>query len=238
MEEVLEYAVPAVCGADPQLGAEWHELLGSSTPSAEDGQWVELVERITQVAGDAGVPTDGLMAALVDVRDPGELQAAIASVVWPETAAGEPEGTPATEQSAEAVAAQMAQEDPEAWNAFLRTNGAAWDGNDESWPAFVEWFLYYATEQGVGASARTFCDYATATGPRQVLADYGVTIAAAAGDDGAAESAAPAMTVDQAVATYGTELFAEFRKQNPELADTTDDELKVMMAQVLSGQTT
>jgi hypothetical protein len=234
MQEILRNAVPVVCRADPQLGADWYALLDRATPSADDAQWADLVERITQVAGSAGLPTEGLMPALVDEGDPGDLQAAIASVVWPE--AEEPEAAAApTDQSPEAVAAKMAQEDPEAWNTYLRTNGAAWDGDDESWQAFVEWFLYYANEQGVGASARTFCDYATANGPREVLAQYGVTVAAPAAAD-EPEAAKPGMTIDQAVADFGPDVFAEFRKQNPELADITDDELKVMMAEVLSGQ--
>ncbi|OLF14671.1 hypothetical protein [Actinophytocola xanthii] len=233
MEEIVRNAVSEVCRADPHLGAEWHELLGLSTPSADDARWTELLARIAEVADSVGTPTEGLGQAIVDNGDVEELRAAIASVVWPEVA--EPAAVAESEQGPEGIAAEMAQEDPDAWNTYLRTNGASWDGNDESWPAFVEWFLYYANEQGVGASARTFCDYATANGPREVLAQYGVTVAApaTAGEPG---TAAPEMTVDQAVAAFGPDVFAEFRKQNPELADISDEELQVMMAEVLASQ--
>jgi hypothetical protein len=44
------------------------------------------------------------------------------------------------------------------------------------------------------------------------------------------------MTVDQAVTEFGPEVFAEFRKQYPALADIGDEELKVMMAELLSDQ--
>ena len=247
MDEILQNVVAAACDRDPQLGSEWYELLGKSTPSPDNSDWTDLVDRLTRVADDAGVraeETEGLMDALVDEHDPAELQAAIAAIVWPETtaAAEEPdaadadmpqEGQAAPAEDPEALAAAMAQEDPNAWNTYLLTNGPAWDGTDESWPAFVEWFNYYANEQGVGASARSFCDYAAAKGAREVCAQYGVALNVPAD---AAESAPEAMTVEDAVAEYGPELFAEFRASYPDLADMTDDELRVVLTDLLNEQ--
>lgn len=60
-EEILRNVVTAVCQADPQLGAEWHELLGQSAPRADDAQWVEMVERIAHVADRRNADFDPLM---------------------------------------------------------------------------------------------------------------------------------------------------------------------------------
>jgi hypothetical protein len=244
MDEILQNVVAAACDRDPQLGSEWYELLGKSTPSPDNSDWTDLVDRLTRVADDAGVraeETEGLMDALVAQYDTAELQAAIAAILWPETtaAAEEPdgadadmaqEGQAASTDDPEALAAAMAQEDPNAWNTYLLTNGPAWDGTDESWPTFAEWFNYYANEQGVGASARSFCDYAAANGAREVFAQYGVALNV----PDAAESAPEPMTVEDAVATYGPELFAEFRASYPDLADTSDDELRGVLTELLN----
>src|SRR2546428_6757966 len=87
MDQFPHNIATAVCGADPQLGSEWYELLGRSAPSQDDHEWGALVERISEVAANAGSPTDGLMDALAALQDPAELQALIAAMVWPETAA-------------------------------------------------------------------------------------------------------------------------------------------------------
>lgn len=263
MEMIVENVVVAVCGADPQLGGEWYELLGRSAPSADDAEWTELVERVSQVASDNGLDTDGLMEALV-AQDTVELQTAVAAVVWPDSA-DDGQATETDAATAEAVDDSHATEtdagpaepveDENAWNAYLLANGPSWDGTEENWAAFVEWFVYHADEQGVGAFARTFCDYAAANGASGVFAQYGVALAGA--EPAAAEQArhepaseeqglseteppeaeqAPALSVEEAVATYGTELIAEFRAANPQFAEMTDDEIEGVLTEVLNGQ--
>lgn len=74
---------------------------------------------------------------------------------------------------------QAAPEDPaeepaEAWYAYLAENGPAWDGTEESWQPFREWFAYYATEQGVGVSAEGFLRLAESGDKHAVFAQYGV----------------------------------------------------------------
>ncbi len=219
---MLQNVVWAVCGTDPQLGTEWYELLGRSAPNPEDAEWAALVERITAVATNAGVPAEGLLDLLAQ-HDPTESQAAIAAILWPEAGAG-----------ADPAGAEQ-EEDQAAWNDYLLTNGPSWDGSPASWPAFVEWFVYHADEQSVGTSARLFCAYAAENDARAVFAQYGVTIGLAEPAQPSADAAEP-MAVDEAVATFGPKLYAEFRASNPELAHMTDDELSAVLAELLHGQ--
>jgi hypothetical protein len=44
------------------------------------------------------------------------------------------------------------------------------------------------------------------------------------------------MSVEEAVAEYGPTLYAEFREANPEFADTSDEDLAIVLAEVLDGQ--
>lgn len=257
MEMIVENVVVTVCGTDPQLGSEWYELLGRSAPSADDAEWTELVGRIRQVATDTGLDPDGLMEALV-VQDTVELRTAVAAVVWPdsaddgyetETDAGVEAAAGSYETETDAGPAEPV-EDENAWNAYLLTNGPSWDGTEENWAAFVEWFVYHANEQGVGTFARTFCDYAAANGALAVFAQYGVALAgtepavqeqppqepAPAETEPSAAGQEPAMTVEDAVATYGTEIIAEFRAANPQFADMTDDDIEAVLTEALNGQ--
>lgn len=70
--------------------------------------------------------------------------------------------------------------DEQAWQKYLTTNATQWDGSEETWNQFTQWFLYYAGESGVQAPAAALIDY---LGPLPAdqrvteLARYGVTIA-------------------------------------------------------------
>jgi hypothetical protein len=66
------------------------------------------------------------------------------------------------------------------WNAFLAENGPRWNGTDQAWGPFKEWFLYTAAEHGVTQPAESFLAYVDAQQNKaSVFAQYGVTIAAA-----------------------------------------------------------
>lgn len=67
------------------------------------------------------------------------------------------------------------------WAAFLQEYGPSWDGQEENWSGFVDYFLFYAAERGVAAPARSFVEYAADSGDRVgFFAGYGVAIATAA----------------------------------------------------------
>ncbi|EWC61646.1 hypothetical protein UO65_3004 [Actinokineospora spheciospongiae] len=67
------------------------------------------------------------------------------------------------------------------WAAFLQEYGPSWDGQEENWSGFVDYFLFYAAERGVAAPARSFVEYAADSGDRVgFFAGYGIAIATAA----------------------------------------------------------
>jgi hypothetical protein len=71
--------------------------------------------------------------------------------------------------------------DEQAWFAYLAENGPRWDGTDESWPGFREWFVHYATEAGLHTPAILFLDHLeplAAADRVTMFAEYGVTIQA------------------------------------------------------------
>lgn len=75
------------------------------------------------------------------------------------------------------------------WQTFLATNGPTWDGTAESWAAFRQWFEYYAAEQGLAAPSTAFCELLEGQSVGERVAtfqSYGVTIAAAAGQEASA----------------------------------------------------
>jgi hypothetical protein len=81
--------------------------------------------------------------------------------------------------------------DEQAWQAYLAQNGPQWDGTEESWEQFGQWFAYYAAEQGLGTPATAFLDYLAPQPAAEriaTFAQYGVTITPAGGaaGDGAA----------------------------------------------------
>ena len=70
--------------------------------------------------------------------------------------------------------------DEAAWNTYLTTNGSHWNGTDDSWPAFREWFVYHAGEQGLSTPANALLDYLGGMSAAERVAafgQYGVTIA-------------------------------------------------------------
>lgn len=228
MDEVLPQIAAAVAAADPTLASEWYGLLGTSTPTADDPQWRELAERMTPAAEQAGVyGPEELMAALTAVDDPVALQGIIAAHVWPDADASDAlEPQDAASAGGTGGAEAPTEEDPSAWNDFLIANGPAWDGSDESWGPFVEWFVYEADVAGVGRSARAFCEYATSNEPRAVFAQYGVAVG---------RGAAPAEADDVAalMQRVSGEILAEFRQQYPDLADIDDAEVLAILNDVV-----
>ena len=74
-----------------------------------------------------------------------------------------------------------AEYDETAWQAYLTANGSHWDGKDDSWPAFREWFVYHAGDQGLSTPANALLDYLGGMSVAErvtAFGQYGVTIAA------------------------------------------------------------
>lgn len=171
-----ESAVTAVQFSDLGAAERWFELIGEAyTP---DVSWDDL--KSTLIArGGASVGSDSAEAFVKHAEslsgDPLDTFRDIAAdTSWAF-------GTYAAAQAAGGEGDGGAAYDPAAWDAFLAENGPAWDGTEEQWETFVNWFVYQAGEAGVAAPAREFIDYAAAQPDKvAVFAAYGITIAAPA----------------------------------------------------------
>lgn len=73
--------------------------------------------------------------------------------------------------------------DTDAWMAFLTHVGSDWNGDEDTWPQFVDWFTYHAEVQGLASVAAGFIQYAEGE-PDKIafFARYGIEIAAADAD--------------------------------------------------------
>jgi hypothetical protein len=86
---------------------------------------------------------------------------------------------PAQDEAVQEEAGDQTGYDEQAWQAYLAQNGTQWDGTEESWEQFRQWFAYYASEQGLSAPATKFLDYLTPQPAAEriaTFAQYGVPI--------------------------------------------------------------
>jgi hypothetical protein len=121
--------------------------------------------------------------------------------------------------------------DETAWQAFLVENGARWIGDDETWAAFREWFVYYAADAGFGQPANALMEYLDSqSAPERIatFAQYGVVIAVAEEEPAAAVEAGPLELADEDIQALIDE--------NPEFADISEDRRKELIAQLLAGE--
>lgn len=49
--------------------------------------------------------------------------------------------------------------DEQSWQAFLTDNGPYWNGAEESWGDFTQWFLHHAEERALKDPATALIDY-------------------------------------------------------------------------------
>lgn len=129
--------------------------------------------------------------------------------------------------------------DEHAWQDYLARSGTQWDGTQESWEPFAQWFLYYAGESGVQAPATALIDYLTPLSAAEritELARYGVTIAPAAQEpaaspasDAPVQQETPVVT-DEQVASIMDDLVAA----DPAFADIPEERRMEIMNEVLS----
>lgn len=125
------------------------------------------------------------------------------------------------QQCTPAATADPAAYDDNAWYAFAAENLALWDGTEESWTQFAEWFAYQAGEQSLGVPAKALVDQLTGMSNADriaTIAQYGVTIAA------------PAAPEDPAIRA----MMEEILKEHPEFATMPEDQLLEMTARVMA----
>lgn len=134
---------------------------------------------------------------------------------------------PATEEQDDGASAY----DENAWAEYLAAHGTAWDGTDESWGQFRDWFLYYAEERGVADPATALLDY---LGELPVddriaaFARYDVVIEQEETEEPATDE--EEVAVDEEVADAA---MAELLQERPEFAQIPEERRRELMAQVL-----
>jgi len=122
--------------------------------------------------------------------------------------------------------------DEHAWQNYLTTNATQWNGTEETWNQFTQWFLYYAEEHGVTTPATALIDYLNPLPANQritELARYGVIITppqtAAAGTEASTGTGA-----DQHVA----EIMDDVLATNPKFAAISEERRIEIMNEALS----
>jgi hypothetical protein len=171
-----------------------------------------LVEDLSQQL--TGLAADERRALLADE----DRLSAFAYEIAGHHAAAEPEsdgGTTATDED---------------WFAFLAENGPHWDGQEESWAQFREWFAYHAQERGLDASADGFLAAAESGDKHAVFAAYGIAVPtpAAVGD--------PTALATQLTTDVITPLVAQLRAESPLFADLDDEQLRAMVGESLAHE--
>jgi hypothetical protein len=148
--------------------------------SGADQSWVQCRATLLEQWGLTDAEQHPVVAELLHRLDelPDQERTAAVDSDWPEATAYELVQSLVSEPDDQDAAGY----DEHAWQTFLATNGPAWDGTAESWPAFREWFEYYAAEQGLAAPSTALLQFMEAQSVSDRVAtfeSYGVTIAAA-----------------------------------------------------------
>jgi L-amino acid N-acyltransferase YncA len=186
-----------------------------------DESWEAFAEWFAYHADERGVgePATALMARLAHESDRIGVLAGYGVVITP------PE--------------QTDEYDENVWHDYLATNAVRWDGTEESWAQFVEWFDYHADDRGVSAPATALTAHLAdmvASDRVETLARYGVVIGAegAATEDAATEDAA---TEDAAAEDDQFDIDSvvdEVLADNPEFAEIPARRREELVAEVLA----
>jgi hypothetical protein len=232
--DTLDRVMAARGETDEQSAWYWCQTVSSAAQALREGDSADLAELQTKLT-EAELPEESI-EALVHVLE----EVGVATALDEIGQAGA-EGLYAYHRAAAPEAATA--ESQESWWAFVAQNGAAWDGQEESWPDFRNWFLHYATEAGVGGYATEFLDVAESSSDKAaVFAQYGLTITApsqlsSAGAPADAQSPTPADAASPAPSTStATEVDDGF--EEGDLAglfggiDMDDEELDEAMAEI------
>ncbi|MPZ82307.1 MAG: hypothetical protein GEV28_18675 [Actinophytocola sp.] len=169
----------AVCQTRDQCGADagWDQFAAELAERAKaDGFGDEIVERFTRHLTDLDPDPVATIGRMRDLAD--QLPAHYQEL----TAAEDP------------TAASAEQHDDQQWQAFLVAHGPQWNGSEETWTQFDQWFRYEADQRGLAVPAGRFIDHLAAQPDKvAVFAQYGVTIAGTGPSD--EEAPAPDVSV-------------------------------------------
>lgn len=191
-EETWNWLHPAIQDLKASAGQPWAtrrkaflDQLGLASADA-DPTVHELLRQLDELPDDE-------RAALSDTDD---LDTLAYDLIQIEEIAPADGGTGTAEHIPEPAEAATEGYDEAAWNQYLATNGPSWDGSEENWSAFREWFLYHAAEQGFSEPATGLLDYLQGMAVAEritTFAQYGVTIAAHSGGEAKSDEDTAAM---------------------------------------------
>jgi hypothetical protein len=215
----------------------WQAYLAENGPQWDgtEDSWEQFRQWFGYYAGERGLSTPA--TAFLDYLTPQPAADRIATfaqygvMITPPQAAGDGAGY-----------------DEQAWQAYLAENGPQWDGTEDSWEQFREWFAYYAGERGLSTPATALLDYLTpqpAADRIATFAQYGVAITApeqAAWADEAAPAPAeeePAAQEPAAQAQAGPGPGEQGEPgqqpgQEPQRPDLSPEQIKTIMDQVVA----
>lgn len=241
--ESLDRVIVACWHDDDSEAERWFDALCDVLAELEPTDGVDL-DAVATAMKSAQLPADrvdALIAVLEELDAPSVLAEAA------DTGAAKLclryAGLLAMAQAGEGMNADAGypEEDPEAWNSFLTQNGPAWNGTEEGWQTFRDWFAYHAAELGVGTSAEAFLAYAeNAADMATVFTEYGIAPPAPHTDtddtDTGTDTAASESAVDDDGFAEGdlAALFDSEEEQDlaQELAALSEEELAELIAEV------
>ncbi|GAB1640080.1 hypothetical protein [Krasilnikovia sp. MM14-A1259] len=202
-------------------GATWLETRARllADLGLADADWHPVTRRLFERLD--GLPDDD-RERLIGGDD---LDQVASEVVREVAAAGEPAATGAAGGYDEA-----------AWHAFAIASLPYWNGTNEGWAPFAQWFAHHGAAQGLGAPATGFIEHAEPMSVDQrvaLFAQYGVAVPVGAGASGAADG-------DQAAAGAGHVLdedtqavLDEVMAANPSFAQIPEARRMQLVAHVL-----
>lgn len=231
-------AVGGETGSRPGYDEQaWQAYLAENGPAWDGSQdsWGQFRQWFLYYAGERGLaePATGLMQYL-NGQSAAERINAFAQygvVIAGEQASGQQaDGQRGDAQRGDAH--QADGYDEQAWQAYLAENGPAWDGSQDSWEQFRQWFLYYADDRGLREPATGLMEHLDGQSAAErvsTLALYGVSIAPVAGDQASGQPD-PGEIPDEDIDAMMRELLEE----NPELAEIPEDRRRELIIEAFN----
>lgn len=237
--------ITAVSFADAAEAGRWFAVVQAAyqeiTEADPGANWESFRQQLMEQAPAQGFSSDTAEAfaerVAASVSDPLSEVAQIATLGGDSAAALYEEAVGA-EQAAGGYepAADTQVYDEAVWNEYLAQNGPMWNGSEEAWPAFVEWFNYNAAEVGQSEAAAGFISYVEQSPDKAAaFAQYGITIAAPA-DTSAAPTADDSMPAvpESVMEEIGRPALAEVLAEHPELAALSPEEMDAVLREALA----
>jgi len=233
MDYALAEVVTAVHHGSSTNAQRWFTLVCDEyrdlDSSGAGDDWDQFVQRLTSRAGNESFSGDDVDAFTDRANSHGgaDLVRRLAEL-GPDQLTAEYQQL-LDEESAAPEEGQSEEYDEDAWSSYLAENATMWNGTEDTWTQFRDWFLHYANERGLGVPAGAFLDYADSQGDKAaVFAQYGITLPTSA-------PAAITADADAVAAAVADRIRSRLLAEVPGAADLTPGQLQQLIDSVLSG---